>query len=209
MIDIAIVEDDHVTRESLIAYIEHIADFRLMYAATSAEEGLHVMRRNTAKPDVLLLDIGLPGISGLESIAAFKQAAPDIDIIMFTTFEEEEKIFQALCAGACSYISKKTPLKTIMESIRIVHRGGSYMSPSIARKIAHYFQPKQQEKKAALTNRQMEIVICLVDGLSYKKIANKLNISLDTVRSHIKNIYKVLEVNSSLEVVKKYSLGEI
>lgn len=210
MTNVLIVEDDKVTRESLTTYIGHFPDLRLLHAAVSAEEGIHFLRLNDEKPDILLLDIGLPGMSGLESIPSFKAIKPDLDIIMFTTYEEEEKIFAALCAGACSYISKRTPLKTIMESIKTVASGGSYMSPSIARKIANHFKPAPRPKaNNDLTDRQMDIIHNLVDGLSYKMIADKLNISLDTVRHHIKNIYKVLQVNSKIEVVKKFNMGEV
>ena len=211
MTKILIVEDDTVTRESLVKYIELYPDLELAHAAVTAEDGIHKLRTASISPDILLLDVGLPGISGIESIPIFRGIKPDLDIIMFTTYEEEEKIFAALCAGACSYISKRTPLKTIMDSIKTVAQGGSYMSPSIARKIANHFQPKPKVNSSSnlLTDRQMEIIVNLVEGLSYKMIASKMNISLDTVRSHIRNIYKTLEVNSKIEVIKKYNLGEV
>lgn len=208
MTNLMIVEDDAVTRESLIQYVDAYPNLQLTAAFESAEEAIDYARVHSDSIDVLLLDIGLPGISGLDSIGQFKDINAGLDIIMFTTYEEEDKIFTALCAGACSYISKRTPLKTIMESIVTVHQGGSYMSPSIARKIANHFLPKPKVD-SGLSKRQKEIVRALVDGLSYKMIASKLNISLDTVRSHIKNIYKTLQVNSSLEVVHKYNSGQI
>lgn len=208
MTNLMIVEDDAVTRESLIQYVDAYPNLQLTAAFESAEEAIDYARVHSDSIDVLLLDIGLPGISGLDSIGQFKDINAGLDIIMFTTYEEEDKIFTALCAGACSYISKRTPLKTIMESIVTVHQGGSYMSPSIARKIANHFLPKPKVD-SGLSKRQKEIVRALVEGLSYKMIASKLNISLDTVRSHIKNIYKTLQVNSSLEVVHKYNSGQI
>lgn len=208
MTNLMIVEDDAVTRKSLIQYVNAYPNLELVAAFESAEEGIAYARVHSDSIDVLLLDIGLPGISGLDSIGQFKDINAGLDIIMFTTYEEEDKIFTALCAGACSYISKRTPLKTIMESIVTVHQGGSYMSPSIARKIANHFLPKPKVD-SGLSKRQKEIVRALVEGLSYKMIASKLNISLDTVRSHIKNIYKTLQVNSSLEVVHKYNSGQI
>lgn len=208
MTNLMIVEDDAVTRESLIQYVDAYPNLELTAAFESAEEAIDYARVHSDSIDVLLLDIGLPGISGLDSIGQFKDINAGLDIIMFTTYEEEDKIFTALCAGACSYISKRTPLKTIMESIVTVHQGGSYMSPSIARKIANHFLPKPKVD-SGLSKRQKEIVRALVEGLSYKMIASKLNISIDTVRSHIKNIYKTLQVNSSLEVVHKYNSGQI
>ena len=209
MVAVQIIEDDLITRESLEFYINHHAGIELWNSAGSAEEAISQLQQE-GRPDVLLLDIGLPGKSGLESIVQFQELHPDVDIIMFTTYEEEEKIFEALCAGACSYISKRTPLKQIMETILIVSNGGSYMSPSIARKISNHFSSRSKQKvEFSPSARQMEIIKCLVDGLSYKMIAAHLHISLDTVRSHIKKIYKLLKVNSSLEVVKKYNSGKI
>jgi DNA-binding NarL/FixJ family response regulator len=121
---------------------------------------------------------------------------------MLTTFEDNDSIYKALCAGACSYLSKKTPLKKILEAILVVHQGGSYMSPAIARKIANHFAQKQI-KSNVLTERQKEIVTGIVAGKSYKMIANDLFVSIDTVRTHIKNIYKALEINSKAELIRK------
>ena len=209
MINLFIVEDDKITRESLIEYLEFYPDINLVSAVRSAEEGLLYLRRALkSMPNVMLLDIGLPGMSGIESIPAFRKSCPDMDIIMFTTYEEDDKIFAALSAGACSYISKRTPLETIVSSIKTVYDGGAYMSPVIARKIAEQYRVKKTNS-GKLSERQMEIVNGLVDGLSYQKIADKLHIAIGTVRVHIKNIYKILEVNSSLEVVKKYHAGEV
>jgi DNA-binding NarL/FixJ family response regulator len=126
---------------------------------------------------------------------------------MLTTFEEEDKIFKALCAGAVSYISKRTPLTKIEEAIFTIFRGGSYMSPSIARKVISHFNPKPKNTKTQLTSRQSQIVQGIVDGLSYKMIADKHIISIDTVRDHIKKIYRLLEINSKSELIKK-SLDE-
>jgi len=207
MIDVAIIEDDLVTRESLVSYIDVYPGVDLVFASISAEDGIDRLQGLEVKPRVMLLDIGLPGASGLDSIPKIKAHAPEMDLIMFTTFEEEEKIYAALCAGACSYISKRTPLSVIMDSIITVSQGGSYMSPSIARKIANHFKPKKPDFQ--LTDRQTQIIEGLVEGLSYKMIANKYNISIDTVRSHIKKIYKLMEVNSSLEVVRKFNAGKI
>ena len=124
----------------------------------------------------------------------------DLDVIILTTFEETDMIFKALSAGACSYVSKRSSLQKINEAVKVVAEGGSYMSPAIARKIADYYAPK---KSKSLTNRQIEIVDGIVNGKSYKVIADDLFISLDTVRSHIKNIYKILEINSKAELIRK------
>lgn len=209
-IKLAIVEDDSIIRESVESYMQAHPAITIAFAATSVEAFLE---RGSAvikpKIDVLLLDVGLPGMSGIQGIYHIRQQYPNIDIIMLTTFEEDDKIYDALCAGACSYISKRTPLSKIREAIFTVYRGGSYMSPSIARKIAERFMPKARKKENALSERQMQIVEALVDGLSYKMIGDKLNISLDTVRDHIKRIYRTLEVNSKAEVIKKSLQGDI
>ena len=209
-IKLTIVEDDAVIRESVEAYMQAHPSIKIACVVDSVEAFLDKAKA-ARKPaiDVMLLDIGLPGMTGIQGIYHIRQRYPDVDIIMLTTFEEDDKIFDALCAGACSYISKRTPLAKIREAIFTVYRGGSYMSPSIARKIAQRFMPKAKKKENALSERQMQIVQALVDGLSYKMIADKLNISIDTVRDHIKRIYRTLEVNSKAEVIKKALEGDI
>ena len=203
-INIAIVEDDPVIRESLENYLGINPALQIVLTADRVEQFLEERKIDSRqKIDLLLLDIGLPGMSGIEGLPHIRKCCPDTDIVMLTTFEEQELIFKALCAGACSYITKRSSLAKIQEAVFIVHRGGSYMSPSIARKIAMHFMPKaEKQEDAILTKRQKEIVSGLVDGLSYKMIANKYNISLDTVRDHIKRIYKTLQVNSKAEVIR-------
>ena len=210
-INLAIVEDNPIISESVETFMKEHPSIELVFNVSSVEGFLEKSSSPIPpKIDVLLLDIGLPGMTGIQGIYHIRQRYPDLDIIMLTTFEEEEKIFDALCAGACSYISKRTPLTKIREAIFTVYRGGSYMSPSIARKIAQRFMPKaQSDKKQLLSERQMQIVQGLVDGLSYKLIADKLAISIDTVRDHIKRIYRTLEVNSKAEVIKKALGGEL
>lgn len=210
-IQLAIIEDDTVIRESLEAYLGAHPAIQLNMVAGSVEAFLEMADQpaRRPKPNVLLLDIGLPGMSGVEGIRHIRQRLPDTDIVMLTTFEEEDMIFKSLCSGACSYISKRTPLPTIQEAVFTIHRGGSFMSPSIARKVVQHFMPKKRREEDVLSPRQQQIVEGLVEGLSYKLIADKLSISIDTVRDHIKNIYRVLEVNSKAEVIKKSLDGSI
>ncbi|MFK8008627.1 MAG: response regulator [Saprospiraceae bacterium] len=209
-INLAIVEDDAVIKESLETFMQVHPTIKLTLSVTSVEAFLEKAQSPLRpKIDVMLLDIGLPGMNGIQGIYHIRQKYPDTDIIMLTTFEEDDKIYDALCAGACSYISKRTPLVKIREAVFTVAQGGSYMSPSIARKIAERFMPKKKQKESVLSERQKQIVQALVDGLSYKMIGNKLNISLDTVRDHIKRIYRTLEVNSKVEVIKKAMDGDI
>lgn len=208
-IHLAIIEDDQVIRESLESYLGAHPALQFSVVAGSVEDFLEKTKVRPPKIDLMLLDIGLPGMSGIEGIRHIRQQFPDTDIVMLTTFEEDDKIFKSLCSGACSYISKRTPLVTIQEAIFTIHRGGSFMSPSIARKVVQYFMPKERKQEDILSPRQQQIVQGLVDGLSYKLIADKLSISIDTVRDHIKNIYRILEVNSKAEVIRKALEGDI
>ncbi len=209
-IRIAIIEDEPLVRENLSGYLARNPVFQIEIIADSVEAFLAEFDAHPRKkPDILLLDIGLPGMSGLEGIRLIRQRLPELDIMMLTTFEEDDKIFKALCAGACSYLTKRTPLPQIQEAVLTVHRGGSFMSPSIARRVANYFAPKPKSAEDKLTPRQRQIVEGLAEGLSYKGIAEKYLVTLETVRDHIKNIYKTLSVNSRAEVVRKLQDGEI
>jgi DNA-binding NarL/FixJ family response regulator len=203
-IPLAIVEDDPIIRESLRTFLGEDPQFELVCSAISMEEFLLALETDPRiNPEVMLLDIQLPGQSGIEGIPAIKKLRPVLDIIMLTTFEESDKIFKALCAGACSYMTKRSSLVNIREAVLTVHRGGSYMSPSIARKVVEHFAPTPKKEDGPLTVRQQEIVDCIVDGLSYKMTADKLGISLDTVRTHIKHIYEALQINSKGELIRR------
>ncbi len=208
-IHLAIIEDDPVIRESLETYLGAHPALQFSVVAGSMEDFLEKTKIRPHQIDLMLLDIGLPGMSGIEGIRHIRQKFPDTDIVMLTTFEEDDKIFKSLCSGACSYIAKRTPLSTIRDAIFTIHRGGSFMSPSIARKVVQYFMPKARKEEDVLSPRQQQIVQGLVDGLSYKLIADKLSISIDTVRDHIKNIYRILEVNSKAEVIRKALEGDL
>ncbi|MFD1160961.1 response regulator transcription factor [Hwangdonia seohaensis] len=201
-INIAIIEDDAIVQESLRDFFEVLPHMECLLISASVEGFLKDQKRLKKTPDIVLLDINLLGMSGIKGIPLILNEWPNTDIIMLTTFEDADSIFKALCAGACSYLSKKTPLKKIQEAIEVVYDGGSYMSPSIARKIVNRYAPKRN-KKSILTPRQTEIVAGIVAGKSYKMIADDLFVSLDTVRSHIKNIYKTLEINCKAELIKK------
>jgi len=215
-ITVGMVEDNKVIRENVTKYIGFAEDMEVSHSVSSVEALLSYIELNSNfSPHILLLDIGLPGMSGLEGISLIKEKMPDTDIVMLTTFEEEEKILTALCSGASAYISKKTSLKTILEGIRIVHDGGSYMSPEIAREIFSYLvrsnttKVPETKKSSLLTDRQNEILEKLADGKSYKEIAELLFISPETVRTHIKKIYKTLHVNNKAEAIAKYLKGEL
>ncbi|MTE26331.1 response regulator transcription factor [Winogradskyella ouciana] len=203
-IHVAIIEDDNIIKESLQSFLGDHPSIAITFAAGSVEDfltGLEVT--NNPQIDILLLDIGLPGMSGLEGIRHIKKKLPEVNIIILSTFEEEDKIFKALCAGAVSYISKRTALTKIEDAIFTIYNGGSYMSPSIARKVINHFKPKAKNENIELSDRQIQIIQGIVDGLSYKMIADKYLISIDTVRDHIKKIYRLLEINSKAELIKK------
>ncbi len=199
-INIAIIEDDLIIQESLSEFFGMQENIETVLVANSVESFFEKIKECKKTPSILLLDINLPGISGLEGLPLVKNELPNLDVIMLTTFEETDKIFEALSCGACSYLSKRVSLQKILEAVQIVDSGGSYMSPAIARKIANFYAPK---KKSILTTRQLEIVDGIVNGKSYKMIASDLFVSIDTVRSHIKNIYKTLEINCKAELIKK------
>ncbi len=207
MIRIGIVEDEKMVLESLIGLFETDDRFEVVETAHAVEDYLE--RGHRFDPDIVLLDIGLgAGITGLEGIRPIKQRFPKCDIIMLTTFDDADRIFKALCAGATAYLTKHTPFEKIIEAIITVSRGGSYMSPTIARKVVNYFAPRAS-KSGELTSRQHQIVEAVVEGLSYKMIADKLLISTDTVRDHIKKIYRKLEINSKAELIAKKMKGEL
>ncbi|MEQ1746687.1 MAG: response regulator transcription factor [Saprospiraceae bacterium] len=201
---LAIIEDNPLVSESLLAFFTDDLEFAISGISGSVEAFLKTLdSRSMPAPDMLLLDIQLPGLSGIAGIPLIRERLPEADIVILTTFEDGDQVFSALCAGACSYITKQTPLTEIREALRTVRRGGAYMSPVVARKVIAHFQPKPNAPDAALTPRQRDIVQAIVDGLSYKLIAERLGISLDTVRSHIMHIYRALNINSKSELVRK------
>ncbi len=207
---VSIIEDHDVIRTHVTKYLNMQSDFETHIIASSVEGFFETYKKNKDdKSHVLLLDIGLPGKSGLEAIPDLLEVMPDLEIIMLTTYEEETKILKALCTGASAYLSKKSSLEEIANTVRIVKDGGSYMSPSIAREIVDHLVGGKKSKATILTSRQREILEMLVDGKSYKEISSSLFISLETVRTHIKKMYKVLHVNNKAQAISKYLKGEI
>ena len=209
-----LIEDNVVIRDNVKKYISFTPDVEVTYIAGSVEAYLHHLNTHpNFNPDILLLDIGLPGMSGLDAIPLILDKQTDIDIIMLTTFEEEEYILKALCSGAVAYISKKSSLSEIVDGIRIVNQGGSYMSPQIAREIFNYIVrgsvPQKSSEPEMLSTRQHEILEKLVEGKTYKQISKDLNISIETVRSHIKKLYKALHVNNKAEAITMYLRGKV
>lgn len=205
-INLGIVEDERIVLDGLIMLFGEQLDICLHSTAGSMEELLQ--HESITDIDIILLDIQLPGMSGLEGIRILKEINPNMDIIILTTHEDQEIIFKALYAGASAYISKRTAIQNVLEAVRTVHRGGSYMSPFIARKVFEYFAPKKKEEET-LTPRQQQIVQALIDGDSYKMVADKFMISPNTVSDHIRTIYRKLHIHSRSELLTKSHRGEI
>lgn len=207
---VSIIEDNKVIRENVSKFIGFHEEFELAMICGSIESFLYEIEVNPKKnTDVLLLDIGLPAMSGIDALPILLDRMPDINIIILSTYEEEDIILKALCSGACSYVSKKASLTEIVEAIRIVVNGGSYMSPSIAREIINHLMGGRVSKATILSDRQKEILQKLVDGKSYQKISEELFISVETVRTHIKKMYKLLHVNNKTEAINMYMKGQI
>ncbi|MCE3283328.1 MAG: DNA-binding response regulator [Chitinophagaceae bacterium] len=202
MIRVAIFEDNHALRDSLSMLIESSPECELTGAYPDARR--IESRISQATPDVVLMDINMPGISGIEAVAALKKDFPAVKVLMQTVFDEEDKIFASICAGASGYVLKNTPPEKLLEAIREVNDGGAFFTPSIARKVLDMAAVKDlPAENFTLSVREKEILQKLVDGLSYKMIAAELDIAFYTVHSHIKNIYEKLHVNSKSEAVAK------
>ena len=208
MLNVAIVEDDKEIRDVISNYLNGTPDISCDIAVESVELLLS-LSKDAAYPDVVLMDIGLPGISGIEGIRMIKRSHPDTDVLMLTVYDDAHRVFESLRAGASGYLLKNTPLPEIKAAIKTLHSGGAPMSPQIARKVIAFFAPQQSTSPSPLSLREQEIVIGLVDGLSYKMIADRLHIATETVRFHIKNIYRKLHVHSKGEVISKSFRGEI
>jgi len=202
-IRIAIVEDQAVLRRGLVALIGGTPGFEAVGDFGSAEEALAALGH--AKPDVLLLDIELPGISGVDAVPTLRERFPELQIVMLTVFADNDNVFQALCRGAAGYLLKDTQPARLLEAIREVKAGGSPMSPEIARKVVATFRtsPPPQAAGHRLSPRETDILRLLVEGHSYKTAAAKLELAEDTIRFHIRHIYAKLQVHSKSEAVAK------
>jgi DNA-binding NarL/FixJ family response regulator len=201
-IKVSIYEDNEALRESFISIIEGSDEFEYIGAHGDGRQIIADIEVNM--PDVIMMDIDMPYINGIEASALVKSQFPEINILIVTVYEDKEKIFDALCAGATGYILKKSSVIEIINAISEIHAGGAPMSASIARKVMDYFTKKDlPSNDYALSAREKDILKCLMNGDSYKMVAANLFISSGTVRVHINNIYKKLHVNSKSEAVIK------
>ncbi len=203
MIKVSIIEDNDTLRKSLINLLNHTEEMSCVIALSNLMNVVSELKKN--QPDIVLMDIGLPNISGIEGVRIIKENFENIEVLMFTVFDDDDKIFEAIKSGASGYLLKKAPPSEIIEAVFSLYHGGAPMSASIARKVINSFQQKASITKDTfqLTPRESEIVHSLIDGLSYQKLAEKYFISISTVRTHIKHIYEKLHVNSKAEAVAK------
>jgi DNA-binding NarL/FixJ family response regulator len=200
---IYIVEDDNDIREGLALLINESSGYKCIGTSSTAEQALIEMP--ILNPSVVLMDINLPGMNGIECISLLKKQLPDVQVMMLTVFDNTDEIFKSLAAGATGYLLKKTPPHRLLEAIQELAQGGSPMSGEIARKVVQVFQKPIQPslEEAHLTAREHEILLYLSKGLLYKEIASKLFISIDTVRTHIRKIYQKLHVRTRSEAMLK------
>jgi len=198
VISVCLVEDDDDIRRGMQKLIHGAKGFRCIHSYANCESALRGI--NTKPPDVILMDIQLPGMSGIEGVGKIKELLPDINILMLTIHKDDDLVFQSLCAGASGYLVKNTPPAKLLEAIKEVYQGGAPMSSAVARMIVSSFR---RATDSPLTSRETEVLTHLCKGQSYKMIADDLFVSEQTIHFHIKNIYQKLQVHSKSEAVAK------
>jgi DNA-binding NarL/FixJ family response regulator len=203
-IKVSIVDDEIDLCQSIATFVNGVAGFRCVSTYASGEEALKHLPND--QPDVVLMDIHMAGMNGIECTRRLKAAPSRMQILMLTVYEETEQIFKALSAGASGYILKRLTPAKLLEAIRDVHSGGSPMSSSIARKVVASFQKAghSDEEKGKLSPREQMVLDSLAKGMTYKQMANQLGISIDTIRTYTRRIYEKLHVQSRTEAVAKY-----
>ncbi len=203
-IQVSIVEDNDQLRATLARLLNRAEGFACLSQYASAEAALEGLTKD--RPQVVLMDINLPGLNGVECVRRLKQAMPELSAVMLTAYEDTENIFNALAAGANGYLLKRAPRAELLEAIREVHRGGSPMTTHIARKVVQSFQRAEPSPQpgATLSAREQEVLDHLSHGLLYKEIAEKMGISYETVHTYIRRIYEKLQVRTRTEAVAKF-----
>ncbi len=209
MIKVALIEDVTAIRLGQEKYLKMMGDIELVLSVESVEDFEKAIEEKNIDIDVVVSDIGLPGKSGIEGVSWAKAKMPKTHFMMVSVYTDTDNIFKALCAGAVGYLAKNTPLSELHEAIHSVVKGGSPMTPSVARKVIEHFNPTKPSSENALSSKEHQVVQGVVDGLSYKLIADRMGISINTVRHHIRNIYTKLQINSKAELIKKSFSGEI
>ena len=204
MTKVAIVEDSRSTRQSLEAVINLSADYRCVCACASAEDALRELPRH--QPEIVLMDINLPGMSGVKCVAQLKNLLPQVRVIMITVYRNPEMIFGALRAGACGYLLKRSSPDQVLNAIREAQEGGAPMTGEIARQVITYFQSQTrvEDEVETLTAREQEVLELLAKGYSNKEIAARLSVSVAAIRWHLTHIYQKLHVQSRTQAVSKF-----
>ena len=202
-IKVVIFDDNDSLRDSVRMLLQNTPDFTLAGAYAHCLDVTENIK--DTRPDVVIMDIDMPGMNGIEGVKLIRKNFPTVQILMLTVFDDDEKVFAAIKAGAAGYILKNAEPNNLLQAISEVYNGGAPMTPGIAKKVLHQFQAilPEEEKDYHLSIREKEVLGLLVDGLSYKMIAGKLNITYDTVRAHMKKIYEKLHVASMTEAVAK------
>jgi DNA-binding NarL/FixJ family response regulator len=202
-IRVVIIEDQHPIRQGLSALIGGTEGFRCVGSFVSMEQALAEIEADP--PDVALVDIGLPGMSGIEGIRILKERCPGLLMLVLSVYEDDDRIFQALCAGACGYLLKKTPPAKLLDGVRECVHGGAPMSPEVARRVIDLFRDFHPAEKVDynLTPYELRLLRMLADGHNYRTAASELNISVNTVSFHMKSVYSKLQVHSKSEAVAK------
>jgi len=201
-IRVALVEDLREVRDGLAALIRGTPGFACAAAFRTMEEALQAVSR--VAPDLMLIDLALPGMSGIEGIAMLRERDPELPLVALTIYDDNDRVFDALCAGASGYLLKSTPPARLLESLTDAVGGGAPMSPEIARRVVRLFRELRPERASCrLTPQETELLKLLVDGHHYKTAASAMNVSINTVSFHVKNIYTKLQVHSKSEAVAK------
>jgi len=207
-LNLAIVEDDPEVRMLLSTYLGQQPGLNVVLVSESAEDFLAELP-DALLPAVVLLDLGLPGMSGLEALPLIKQRLPRADVLVQTMFEDPDRIYLALSRGASGYLLKSTPLAQVAQSVREVAGGGSTFSPSVARRVLAHFKPGTAQHPAGLSPREQQVFEALVDGLADKEIAQRLNLGLETVHTYVKNVYHKLHVSGRIELLSRAARGQL
>jgi DNA-binding NarL/FixJ family response regulator len=206
-IKVAIVDDDEGIRASLASLLRRSPSLRLTGDYADAETALKEIPRTS--PNVVLMDINLPGLNGVECVRQLKNLLPEVQVLMLTVYEDSDSLFNSLKAGASGYLLKRTASARLLEAIRDVYAGGSPMTPQLARRVVQFFSRPAEDASpvSRLTHGEREFLDALANGYAYKEIADRLNISIDTVRSYVRTVYEKLHVHSRTEAVVKYLRG--
>jgi DNA-binding NarL/FixJ family response regulator len=206
---LALVEDDAELRQLYAAYLCAQPELQCVLLAASAEDFFEQLTDVLLPPQVVLLDVGLPGRSGLDALPRLKQLLPQTEVVMHTVFDDSDRIYQALCRGASGYVLKNQPLTELKAAVLEVARGGAPMSRAVARQVLAHFKPTPTTQAGLLSEREQQVLEGMVDGLSDKQVAIRLGLAPETVRTHVKNIYRKLQVNSRAELLSRHTKGRL